>query len=120
MQTHNEHARRFEFYLRELDNHLLVESTDRSVTIRASRDNCSERRKAFFLREINAEGYIPDSCQAHIASSPAQPVRWIIDGSWKKPSPRPRLGSPFMVRLLVYGGVLWLELLTLLFLSAGS
>jgi hypothetical protein len=117
MQTQKMNPRPYEFYLRDLDNYLLVESSARGVVIRASRNNCSERRKAFFLREISAEGYIPDRRQAPTALQPPRDVEWIIDESWKTPSP-PRLGTSLMVGLLVSATVLWLGLITLVFLNA--
>ena len=119
MQAQKENPRKFEFYLRELDNHLLVESSAGGVLIRASRDNCSERRKAFFLREISAEGYIPDGYQADAALQTAPSVEWVIDESWKRRSAPGRSGTRFMVRALVYGVILWLELMTLVLVSAG-
>jgi hypothetical protein len=118
MPTEKEIPNQFEFYLRELDNYLLVENTAHGVIIHASRDNCSERRKSFFLREISAEGYIPDRYQADPASQARQSVEWIVDDRWKKRFARTRLGSHVMVRLLVYGTVLWLGLITLVWVNA--
>ena len=118
VQTLKEHPRRFEFYLRDLDNHVLVESTAHSVVVRATRDNCSERRKAFFIREISAEGYIPDGYQSEPAARAVPSVDWIIDGSWQSAAFVHHPGSTFMVRLLVCGALLWAGLLTLLFLGA--
>lgn len=120
MQTQKEHARRFEFYLRDLDNHVLVESTAHSVVVRATRDNCSERRKAFFIREISAEGHIPDGYQSASAARAVPSVDWIIDGSWKGAALPPRPGSKLMLRLLVCSALLLLGMLTLLFLGAGN
>jgi hypothetical protein len=108
----------FEFYIRDLDNYLLVESTGRGVIIHASRDNCSERRKAFFLREISAEGYIPDCYQADPALQTRQSVEWILDDRWEKRFAPARPGTSFVVRLLVYGTVLWLGLITLVWVNA--
>jgi len=50
----------FELYVPDLDNHILVENTVNGVVIRASRDNFSDRRKSSFIRQLAAEGYIPD------------------------------------------------------------
>jgi len=84
-----------------LDNHLLLEVCDEQITIRAARDNFSERRKEFFIRELIAEGYIPD--QRCFDS-----VRWLTDPCWVSPitqrSPR---ADRFMRRLFFVAAFLW-------------
>lgn len=63
---------------------ILVENHGDSVSIRAVRDNFSERRKALFIHELAAEGFIPDEFQyfTNTDASALLGVRWVIDGSW--------------------------------------
>jgi hypothetical protein len=119
MRTQNKLPKRFEFYFRDLDNHVLVETFADGVVIRATRDSFSERRKTFFIRELAAEGYIPDAYQTYIGSQPTQSLRaeWLVDGAWKGPRRTP--ATRFMVRLLAYATLLWLGFMSVLFLCAG-
>src|SRR5258708_6563559 len=112
---------RSELHMPELDNLILVENWPEKTVIRVTRDNFSERRKSFFIRHLAAEGYIPTD----YASSPADGgsgdsgLQWIVDSSWPRTGPEPvRRGTPFMIRLLVYGFLLWLESMALLLLIA--
>ena len=103
------------------ENFIRVENCADSVVIRAARNNFSERRKSFFIRHLATEGYIP----ADYAWSPADGgswgsrLQWIVDSSWGRTGPEPaRRATPFMIRLMVYGSLLWLELMALLLLYA--
>ena len=49
-----------ELYLPDLDNHILIENSAGEVVIRATRNNLTAERKAFFIRHLAVEGYIPD------------------------------------------------------------
>jgi hypothetical protein len=60
MRTQIAVPERFELYLPDLDNHLLIENSEGGVVISATRDNVSDKRKTFFIRYLAAEGYIPD------------------------------------------------------------
>jgi hypothetical protein len=74
-----------EFCFPRLDTHVRVEVSDESVTIRATRDTFSSVRKDFFVRELAAEGFIPDqyrwSSQAEFGL-PYGRVRWLVDYEW--------------------------------------
>jgi hypothetical protein len=110
----------FEFYFPELDNLVLVENHAEGVVIRATRANFSERRKIFFIRELAAEGYIPDWYQwfSTNAGDIGLGVRWVVDYSWLKIDPRlTRQVTKFMRRLLLGVGLLWLVLMGALFLT---
>jgi len=97
--------RRFEFHFPNLDNDLLLEVCDEDVTIRAARDNFSDRRKDFFVRELAAEGYVADDC---ISES----VDWVIDSSWLAAGPRQRRRADrFMRRLFLGSALLWVSLM---------
>ena len=60
MRTQIAVPERFELYIPDLDNHLLIENSEDGVVISATRDNFSEKRKTFFIRHLAVEGYIPD------------------------------------------------------------
>jgi hypothetical protein len=93
---------------------------DDAVVIRATRDTFSEQRKAAFIRELAAEGFIADSYQWF---SPARPgsyfgAQWVIDYSWLELSPYLlQCARSFMERTLMGGLALWLVLLASLFLG---
>jgi hypothetical protein len=74
-----------EFCFPRLDTHVRVEVSDESVTIRATRDTFSSIRKDFFVRELAAEGFIPDqyrwASQADFGVSYGR-VRWLVDFGW--------------------------------------
>jgi hypothetical protein len=57
-----------------LDNHLQLEVSGGRIDIRTRRDNVSEIRKDYFVRELVAEGFIPDDRSF-------DPVHWITDAS---------------------------------------
>ena len=60
MRTEIAVPEKVEFYIRDLDNHVLIENSAGGVVISATRDNFSDKRKTFFIRHLAAEGYIPD------------------------------------------------------------
>jgi hypothetical protein len=74
-----------EFCFPHLDTRVRVEVSDEFVTIRATRDSFSPRRKDFFIRELAAEGFIPDRFQwssPEDAGSPIGRLRWRVDHAW--------------------------------------
>src|SRR5436190_11491087 len=83
-------ARVLEFSFPHLDTELRVEETDRQVIIRATRDTFSLERKLSFIRELAAEGFIPDELRwfsdQRLRAEPN--VQWIVDQSWLSLSPR--------------------------------
>src|SRR5258708_19436005 len=70
MRTLTNPSRQHEFYFPGFDNLVLVENRPDGVVIRATRDNFSEARKSFFIRELAAEGFIPDACGWFSSSPP--------------------------------------------------
>ena len=80
---------KFELYMSDLDNHLLVENHGDGVVIHASRDNVPERRKASFIRHLAAEGYVPDRYEwfGEPQAEPYAGVRWVVDPSWSERDP---------------------------------
>jgi len=121
MRAQNQTVAEFEFYVPDLDNLLLVESSPEAVVIRAARDNFSERRKMFFIRELAAEGFIPDEYQWSCGpgSYGQGGLAWLVDRSWiRLPDAWARRSRCFMHRLLAGSCVLWLVLMTAVFCSA--
>jgi len=113
-------GQQYQFYLAEIDVHVLVENHCDGVIVRAS-CNVSERRKAKFIRHLAAEGHIPDHYQwcAETASSPSSHVQWIVDSSWLGIPPElTRRTTRFMRRLIIGGVVLWVALFALIVLLA--
>ena len=85
MRTQIPVSAKFELYIPELDNHLLIETGAAGVVIRATRDNFSARRKTFFIRHLAAEGYIPDQYEwfAESSGDGFLGVKWMIGASSK-------------------------------------
>lgn len=100
-------AKEFEFYLSDLDNMLLVQGgEDGRVTVRCTQENLSERQKVFFIRELAAEGFIPDEYQWYSGTTTGSlRVQWIKDWSWVKV---PETMTGRSVKLLLVACVFWL------------
>ncbi|HXC01832.1 MAG TPA: hypothetical protein VNU49_04205 [Opitutaceae bacterium] len=81
-------SRAFEFCFIELDYTLVrVEESAGEITIRATADTFSDHRKACFIRELAAEGFIPDDYRWFSLTGPeayTRGVRWLVDFSWLK------------------------------------
>jgi hypothetical protein len=108
----------YEFYFPQVDTLARVENSEGTVIIRTSRDTFSESRKACFVRELAAEGFIPDTYQ-WFSSSGADSflgVRWLVDISWLQLPAAVLAGARrFMRRLLAGTALFWCLLMTLLF-----
>jgi hypothetical protein len=112
----------YEFCFPQLDTLVQVEETAGEVIVRATRDTFSLDRKILFIRELAAEGFIPD--QYRWFALPEQPgacgVCWRVDYSWLKYSDEMVARTRrFMIRLFSGGAILWLVMMVLLFLRAG-
>jgi hypothetical protein len=105
----------FEFYFPDVDTLLQVaEEPEGAVVIRATRDSFSDRRKSNFIRELAAEGFIPDSYRwlDRDAAPVAPGVRWLVDRTWVRlPVAALAETDRMIVRLLAGGFLLWLGLL---------
>ncbi len=106
-------ARSFDFCFIHLDYTLVrVEEVGGRVTIRATADTFSRRRKASFIRELEAEGFIPDDLRFSLCDEEpdSERLRWVIDGSWVKPDKalmerNHRLAKRFLLPLALAWGV---------------
>src|SRR5690242_10422697 len=116
-------AKDFEFYFPDLDNMMLVECLeDGSVRIRVTKNNISEKRKVAFIRELAAEGFIPEYYQWFSGSAVGSlGVTWVKDYSWVKiPTTVIRRSKRFMFTLLVGAGILWVAMMRVVFVSSPS
>ncbi len=105
---------KYEFCNNEPYNLILVEQKEDGVVIRAAWDNFSDRRKAFFIKEIAAEGFIPDRYQwfSNFDENSYTGIRWVIDRSWVTVHPEAvRKARKFMFWMLLLTGFLWLLLM---------
>jgi hypothetical protein len=106
--------RRFEFYYPHLDTLLQVEVQDEEVTVRASRDTFSVQRKICFIRELAAEGFIPDECPWFSLAGPessCRGVHWRVDIAWLKFDEAAAARTRRFVLKLLAGATLLLALL---------
>jgi hypothetical protein len=108
MKTEGGVASHFEFCFPKLDTLLLVEVEEGGVTIRATRDTFSPQRKACFVRELVAEGFIPDEFEWHSIGDPQsfhRGVRWLVDFSWLRVdvdmAPRTRILAKALLGLAI-------------------
>jgi hypothetical protein len=76
-------SRQFVFRFPHVSTVVQVEVIGSSVTIRASADTFSRRRKLSFVRELVAEGFIPDEFQWSLFTEARSdyPIVWIVDRS---------------------------------------
>ena len=98
---------------------MVVETRGQKVLVRAAQNNFSERRKAFLIRQLAAEGYIPDRYEAFTEGDPITGLTWVIDRSLMVVGPVAIRRTGKFMRRLIAGGCLALVLEILLaFLSA--
>lgn len=107
-------TRCFEFYFRDVDTLVQVENPDAdTVVVRATRNTFSERRKISFIRQLAAEGFIPDGCQWYPLPAGMPHIQWVIDVSWLRLSEAAKARARrTMIRLVCAGFVLWTALLS--------
>jgi len=125
MQSVPVKLRTFEFCFLELDYTLVrVEESDGEVTIRATADTFSPRRKLNFIRELGAEGFIPDDDRWTLrddAGSPFRGVRWLVDSSWLQVDEALNARNQRLVRRFILPvTLLWLLMLSLVVPAQGK
>ena len=89
-------SRVFEFSFPQFDTLVQVEEADGAVVIRTTRDTFSEERKACFVRELAAEGFISEELRwlPGSLSGASRAVRWLVDRSSFMPEPGARHPNP--------------------------
>jgi hypothetical protein len=108
-----------EFSTHNPENVILIEHHGDRVLFRAAHDNFAQRRKAFLIRQLAAEGYIPDRYERLTEEAWHPSLVWVVDRSLIRMGPEARRRvTSFMQRLLVGGCALWcLEVLLVLALA---
>jgi hypothetical protein len=110
----------FEFCFIELDYTLVrVEESAGEVTIRATANTFSDQRKVCFIRELAAEGFIPDDYRWFSLTGPetyTRGVRWLVDFSWLKLDEVLIARTNRLVRRLILpAALLWLLFIYLIY-----
>jgi hypothetical protein len=116
MGTHTLTSRSFEFCFPRLDTLVLVKDVPGEIVIRATRNTFSEERKARFVHELAAEGFIPDNYRwlPRIGMESSPGIRWLVDTSRFRTDPAfAAVTRRFMVRLLASIALLWLVMMGL-------
>lgn len=104
----------YQFYIAQIDTHVLVENHEDGVVIRATTNHFSERRKSFFIRHLAAEGYIPCRFQwlVGMGLDGLTGLKWMVDNSWLRVNPEmTRRTSRIMRRTLIGAGTVWLAII---------
>ena len=104
--------RKFDFLTAECP--LQVENRPDKVIVRAARNNLSDRHKAFFLRHLAAEGFIPDAYQrfSELRADASLPVQWLISREWLQAHVTLREKAPRQVlRAILVGCMVWLAVM---------
>ena len=97
-------------------NLIVVERDRHAVLVRAAQDNFSPRRKAFLIRQLAAEGYIPDQYEEYREYAPVEGLTWVIDRSLLFIGPEARKRTRRTMQRVIAGGcLLWLVEMTLTF-----
>ncbi len=120
MQTRSEFYAWFELSTHNPTNLVVIENQRKTVLVRAAHNNFSERRKAFLIRQLAAEGYIPDRYEYFTEEEPIAGVTWVIDRSLMFIGPEAtRRTRRFMHRLIGTGCLaLVLEMAAILLFKA--
>lgn len=72
----------YEFFTQAPENMIRVETRpDGEVHITLAVDNFSEQRRAYFVRELAAEGFIPDH-YSYLSENELLGVKWHLGTEW--------------------------------------
>jgi hypothetical protein len=97
-----------EFSTHNPPNLIVVERDKEAVLIRAAQNNFSPRRKAFLIRQLAAEGYIPDQFEEFMEYAPVKGLTWVVDRSLLFVGPAAtKRTRRFMRRVIAGGYLLW-------------
>ena len=111
----------YDFSFSDIDTRVRVQTRDGEVTIRATRDSFTLKRKEYFIHELAAEGFIPDVYgwfSMDAGGSGRMGVRWVVDDAWPGTAPEEKAASNLVLLGLLSGSALLLAL-TLCVLFAG-
>ena len=101
------------------ENIIVIDSHKNRVIFRAAYNNFSDRRKAFLIRQLAAEGYIPDCYESFSERSWPRSLSWVVDRSLIEiGAEATRRSQRAMQRLILTGYALWVVEIALLFLRA--
>jgi hypothetical protein len=119
MKTETCFPKKARFHRRHPENFILVQNNKDGVLIRASHDNFSDPRKAAFIRELAAEGFIPDHYQwfSDPSANNYLGIKWIIDESWLQDDQATR-NEAMGGRALLVAALVWVILLALVLMLA--
>jgi hypothetical protein len=99
------------------ENIIVIENYRNRVIFRAGLDNFSARRKAFLIRQLAAEGYIPDCYEQFSELAWPRSLIWLIDRSLMLMGPQASgRANRAMKRLILAGCALWLVEISFLLL----
>jgi hypothetical protein len=111
-------SRTMEFCIQRPYNLILVEEREDGITVRAAADDFNEQRKGAFIRELAAEGFIPDRYQWYCGSDSSgySGVTWIIDRSWLASTPAlmRRKAAPWIAGMFAGACVMFLLLMSII------
>ena len=97
-----------EFSTNNPENVIVIENYGERVIFRAAHDNFSARRKAFLIRQLAAEGYIPGRYERLTEDDWDHSLTWVVDRSLIRMGPEAkRRVSRFMQRLIMGSCLLW-------------
>jgi hypothetical protein len=89
-------------------NLVVIERERDAVLFRAAQDNFSPRRKAFLIRQLAAEGYIPDQYEWFTEEAPVKGLTWVTDRSLLFVGPEATRRTRRIMQGVIAGGcLLW-------------
>lgn len=102
MKTPTAETRFYEFRFPHLNTMLRLVVHGESATIYASRDSFSMLRKELFIRELAAEGFIPDGQHSGYCddADTLRGVRWLLDYEWPAREQNSEAGARRLARQL--------------------
>jgi hypothetical protein len=107
----------FEISTHNPENLVAVENARGRVIMRAAYGNFSPRRKAFLIRQLAAEGYIPDRFEHCSEFLMPSDLSWVVDRTLLEVGAAAiRRSRRFMGRLLLVSCFVWLAEITLVLL----
>ena len=109
----------YEFVTSKPENILEIETNaDGEVHIRMARDNLSAQRKAYLVRELASEGFIPDHF-LYLGDNELLGVKWSVSTDHVKLQPAVSHLATYRTRILIASCfMIWLAMMLALMLGA--